>query len=236
MATPRMDTSLKKELIAYLSEFISDTRKARFQEVLSHRTDHLRVVLENVYQEHNASAVLRSCDCFGIQNVHCIENRNTIRISDDVSMGSHKWLNVHRHNQKDENTVDTLRALKAQGYRIVATTPHRNDCTIDVLPVDRKLALVFGTELTGITPEVYQEADEFVKIPMYGFTESFNISVCAAICLYELSTRIRKTVPDLHLDEEAKIETHLSWLKKSVDGSALLINNYLEKRKGETPQ
>jgi len=225
-----MENSLKKELSDYLTTFVSETRKARFDEVISRRTDHLRVVLENVYQDHNASAVLRSCESFGIQNVHFIENRNRLRISDDVSMGSHKWLNIHRHNEKDNNTVETLLALKAQGYRIVATTPHKNDCTADNLPVDKKLALVFGTELDGITQDVYDHADEFVKIPMYGFTESFNVSVCAALCLYELTTRIRKTVPNYLLNEQQKLDTYFEWLKNSVDKSDALISNYLENR------
>lgn len=225
-----MENSLKKELSDYLTTFVSETRKARFDEVISHRTDHLRVVLENVYQDHNASAVLRSCESFGVQNVHFIENRNRLRISDDVSMGSHKWLNIHRHNEKDNNTVETLLALKAKGYRIVATTPHKNDCTADNLAVDKKLALVFGTELDGITQDVYDHADEFVKIPMYGFTESFNVSVCAALCLYELTTRIRKTVPNYLLDEQQKLDTYFEWLKNSVDKSDALISNYLENR------
>lgn len=226
-----MNDSLKKELSAYLSGFISDTRKKRFEEVLSHRTDHLRVVLENVYQDHNASAVLRSCESFGIQHVHFIENRNALRISDDVSMGSHKWLSIHRHNQKETNTVEALRHLKSLGYRIVATTPHKNDCTVDMLPVDKKLAIVFGTELTGITQDVLDEADEFVKIPMYGFTESFNVSVCAALCMYDLTTRIRRQVPGYLMDEAQKDEIYFNWLKGSVDNSEALINDYLNKKK-----
>jgi tRNA (guanosine-2'-O-)-methyltransferase len=225
-----MDDSLKKELSAYLSGFISDTRKKRFEEVLSHRTDHLRVVLENVYQDHNASAVLRSCESFGIQHVHFIENRNALRISDDVSMGSHKWLSIHRHNQKETNTVEALRHLKSLGYRIVATTPHKNDCTVDMLPVDKKLAIVFGTELTGITQDVLDEADEFVKIPMYGFTESFNVSVCAALCMYDLTTRIRRQVPGYLMDAAQKDEIYFNWLKGSVDNSEALINDYLKKK------
>jgi tRNA (guanosine-2'-O-)-methyltransferase len=225
-----MDDSLKKELSDYLSGFISETRKKRFDEVLSHRTDHLRVVLENVYQDHNASAVLRSCESFGIQHVHFIENRNALRISDDVSMGSHKWLSIHRHNQKETNTRETLQHLKSLGYRIVATTPHNNDCTVDMLPVDKKLAIVFGTELTGITQEVMDEADEFVKIPMYGFTESFNVSVCAALCMYDLTTRIRRQVPGYLMDEPQKTDIYFNWLKSSVDNSEALISNYLKKK------
>ncbi len=225
-----MDQALKTELSNYLSSFISDTRKKRFDEVIAQRTGHLRIVLENVYQDHNASAVLRSCESFGIQHVHFIENRNSMRISDDVSMGSHKWLSVHRHNQGENNTVETLRRLKQQGYRIVATTPHKNDCTIDALPVNKKLALVFGTELTGITPDAISEADEFVKINMYGFTESFNISVCAAICMYELSSRIRKQVPNYLLNEAERADIYFDWLKNSVDQSEALISDYLRKK------
>jgi tRNA (guanosine-2'-O-)-methyltransferase len=225
-----MENALKKELIDYLTTFISDTRKKRFEEVLSIRTDHLRIVLENVYQDHNASAVLRSCESFGVQQIHFIENRNHLRISDDVSMGSHKWLNIQRHNETENNTVATIKHLKSLGYRVVATTPHTNDCTIDVLPIDKKLALVFGTELEGVSQDALDMADEFVKIPMYGFTESFNVSVCAALCLYELTTRIRKHVPDYLLNEQEKLDTYFNWLKNSVDKSEALIKNYLENK------
>lgn len=225
-----MENALKKELIDYLTTFISDTRKKRFEEVLSNRTDHLRIVLENVYQDHNASAVLRSCESFGVQQIHFIENRNHLRISEDVSMGSHKWLNIQRHNETENNTVATIKHLKSLGYRVVATTPHTNDCTIDVLPIDKKLALVFGTELEGVSQDALDMADEFVKIPMYGFTESFNVSVCAALCLYELTTRIRKHVPDYLLNEQEKLDTYFNWLKNSVDKSEALIKNYLENK------
>lgn len=226
-----MENSLKKELSDYLVSFLSEKRKNRFEEVLSHRTDHLRVVLENVYQDHNASAVLRSCESFGVQHVHFIENHNSLRISDDVSMGSHKWLSIHRHNQNENNTAEALTRLKSLGYRIVATTPHKNDCTIDQLPVDRKLALVFGTELVGISSDVFDLADEFVKIPMYGFTESFNVSVCAALCMYDVTTRIRKTVPDYLLDRQQRLDVYFEWLKGSVDKSEALIADYLKKKK-----
>ena len=225
-----MDNSQKKELITYLTTFISEKRKVRFDEVLAQRMQHLRIVLENVYQGHNASAVLRSCESFGIQDVHFIENRNHLKISDDVAMGSSNWLNIHRHNSSDNNTVEAIKHLKDLGYRIVATTPHKNDCTIDTLPVDKKLALVFGTEIDGISKDVFEHADEFVKIPMFGFTESFNVSVCAALCMYELTTRIRKHVPDYLLSEQEKLDVYFDWLKTSVDKSDALIANYLKSK------
>lgn len=220
----------KKELINYLSGFISERRKLRFDEVIAQRTDHLRIVLENLYQAHNASAVLRSCDCFGIQNVHFIENKNNMKISADVAMGSSNWLTIHRHSKAENNTRETLLALKKQGYKIVATTPHKNDYTIDTLPVQEKMALVFGTEIDGITPDVFELADEFVKIPMYGFTESFNISVCAALCMYELTTRMRKEIKDFQLDEEQRTDVYLEWLKTSIDSSEGLIRNFLKEK------
>lgn len=225
-----MDNTQKIELIEYLLTFVSDERKKRFDEVISNRTDHLRIVLENVYQDHNASAVLRSCESFGIQHVHFIENRNHLRISDDVSMGSHKWLNIHRHSSSENNTIETILHLKSQGYRVVATTPHKNDCTIDKLPIDTKLALIFGTELEGVSQDVFDLADEFVKIPMYGFTESFNVSVCAALCMYELTTRIRESVPNFLLNDQEKIDIYFEWLKNSVKKSDALIKNFLEKK------
>ena len=136
-----MEQEQKIELINYLTGFISDSRKKRFDEVIAQRTDHLRIVLEDVYQGHNASAILRSCDCFGVQNIHYIEKRNNIKISADVDMGSSKWLNIHKHRGEENNTLNAIRELKSKGYRIVATTPHKNDCTIDKLPVDKKYLL-----------------------------------------------------------------------------------------------
>lgn len=226
-----MDNSQKTELINYLTTFISENRKIRFDEVIGQRMHHLRIVLENVYQGHNASAVLRSCESFGVQDVHFIENRNHLRISDDVAMGSSNWLTIHRHSKSENNTVEAIMHLKSLGYRIVATTPHKNDCTIDKLPVDKKLALIFGTEIDGISQDVFDHADEFVKIPMYGFTESFNVSVCAALCMYELTTRIRSEVPDYLLSEQQKLDVYFDWLKNSVDHSGALIHNFLNPKK-----
>jgi tRNA (guanosine-2'-O-)-methyltransferase len=221
----------KHKLIAYLEGFVNEQRQHRLKQVLSERSAHMRIVLENIFQAHNASAVLRSCDCFGVQHVHFIENRNPLKISEDVALGSSKWLSIHRHNERELNTVHALRQLKQQGYRIVATSPHKNDVNVTDLPVDKKFALVFGTEIEGISKEVIEEADEFVKIPMYGFTESFNISVSAAICMYELSNRIRKTVKNYGLSEEEKTDLYLDWLTHSAQQGEWLVKDYLSRHK-----
>lgn len=220
----------KKELITYLSGFVTENRLKRFDEVIEKRLAHLQIVVEDLYQGHNASAVIRSCDCFGVQYVHFIEGRNTMRVNEEIALGAGSWVSVRKHNGHVNNTQSCLQELKAQGFRIVATTPHTNDCTIDQLPVDKKLALVFGTEKEGITDEVRALADEFVRIPMYGFTESFNISVSAALCMYELTTRIREEVKDCYLSEDEKTEVYYNWLCNSIDKSDFIIKEFLEKK------
>jgi tRNA (guanosine-2'-O-)-methyltransferase len=222
----------RQELIEYLKQFVSEDRLSRFDDILAERTRHITVVLEDIYQAHNASAVLRSCDCFGIQDVHFIESRNKYKISTDVDMGASQWLDIHRiSNQETNNTIPFLNSLKAKGYRIVATTPHEKDCTLDQLDITQKTALVFGTEIDGITDDIRNCADEFVRIPMYGFTESFNISVSAALCLYELSTKMRanKNI-DYCLTSDEREELWLNWLEKSIKRCDLIIKDWKAKR------
>lgn len=220
------DPAYQKALTAYLEGFVSERRRDRLREVLAERTRHMTLVLEDVYQSHNFSAVLRSADIFGIQDVHFIENRNSYKISEDVSMGSTQWLSLNRYQQHDNNTKTCLSDLKARGYRIVATSLHKNSISLEELDVSKPLALVFGTELTGITTDVEEMADEFIKLPMYGFTESFNISVCAALCMHSLSTRIRREVPDYHLKESEKEEIYIDWLKASIRKQELIIKEF----------
>lgn len=218
------------ELINYLEGFVSDRRKQRLTEVLAERTRHMTVVLEDVYQGHNASAVLRSCDCFGVQDIHFIENRNKFKISEDVSMGATQWLTLKKYNDSENNTASCLTELKKQGYRIIATSPHKDEKTINELDVAKPFALVFGTEIDGITETVSEMADEFVKIPMYGFTESFNISVSAALCMNELMGRIRKQKIAYQINEAEKQEIYLEWLKASISKVDLIVKDYLSKK------
>jgi tRNA (guanosine-2'-O-)-methyltransferase len=214
-----------RALIEYLNEYVTEERKKRFHEILAERIGHMHVVLEDVYQAHNASAVIRSADCFGIQHVHFIENRNRYKVSDDVALGASQWVNIERHH----STKETLLELKKQGFKIIATTPHTNDKTIYELDVTQKFALVFGTEKDGITQEVLEISDEFVKIPMYGFTESFNISVCAALCMHELSHKIRAEIKNPYLSEEEKQGIYLTWQRQSIKKCDLLIKDFLKK-------
>jgi len=221
---------MKSGLIAYLSEFITPARLALFEKVLQERTSYITVVLEDIFQPQNASAVLRSCDCLGIQHVHVIENRNKFRISKDVSLGSSKWLTIKKHKGGENNSLDTINHLKQEGYRIIATTPHKNDCLLQDFDISKgKFALVFGSELPGISDTILIKADGFLKIPVYGFTESYNISVSAAVILFHLSQKMRDhSGINWRLSEKEKEEIKLEWIKKSIKQSNLLEMRYLK--------
>lgn len=220
------DEAYKKALTTHLEGMVSERRIQRLNEVLNERTNHLSIVLEDVYQSHNFSAVLRSADIFGVQTVNFIENKHEYKISEDVAMGATQWLDLNRYQNGTNNTKACLTDLKAKGYKIVATSLHKNSVSLEELNIEKPIALVFGTELTGITKDAEEMADEFLQLPMYGFTESFNISVCAALCMYQLTTRIRKEVPNYHLTAEEIKNIYLEWLKTSVKRSDLVVKEF----------
>jgi len=219
---------VKEKLLNHLIEFVSKNKKQLFEKIILHRTKHITVVLEDLFQPHNASAVLRSCDCFGIQDVHIIENKNIYEVNPDVALGSSKWLNLYKYNSTDNNTIEAFNSLRKKGYHIVATTPHENDCLLEELNLDSKIALVFGTELEGLSETAINNVDEFVKIPMYGFTESFNISVSAAIILHYLTEKLKKSKIKWELSENEKSEIKLNWVRNVVKRSDLLEKEFLK--------
>ena len=218
-----------QELIDYLTTFVTENRKQKFDALIRHRTKHLTVVLEDIYQPHNAAAVLRSCDCFGVQDVHVIENQNKFEANPDVELGSAKWITLNKYNSKEENTADCIKKKKKKGYKIVVTSPHKNDCSIEELDITHKSALFFGTEMRGATPVAFEQADAFVKIPMVGFTESLNISVSAAVTLYTLITRLKKSNVDWCLSKEEENAVRLQWLRNSIPKSGLIEKDFLAK-------
>lgn len=226
---------MQTELLNYLSAFLTENRLSQFNKIIESRTNYITVVLEDIYQAQNASAVLRTCDCFGIQNVHIIENQNKFQVDTEVAMGSSKWLTLHTYNKKQNNSVEAIRKLKIQGYRIVATSPHLNEQNLPEFDISSgKTALVFGSELPGISDVIKNEADEFLKIPMYGFTESFNISVSAAIILYDLTEKIRANNQILwQLTEEEKTNLKINWIRRSVKSSKMIEERFRNEQKNK---
>ena len=191
---------------------LTDARLARMGSVAGERTRHLCVVLEEVYQGHNASAILRTCDCFGVQDVHAIEQRNRFKANDEIALGSAQWLDVQRWNAANGGRAACLAHLRARGFRIVVTSLGENTTTLEELPLEAPLALCFGTEKEGITPDLLAEADHRVRIPMHGFTQSFNVSVSAALCLHTLTTRLRHSSIPWRLSADERDRLLARWV------------------------
>lgn len=211
-----------QEILDYLLGFLTPRRRMLFEKVLEQRTNHFSVATQDVYQLHNTSAVIRSCDVFGIQNIHVIEERNLKKIDREIAMGAQKWVDVNRYNSTDS----CINKLREQGYKIVATSPHEGARELDDFDISKPSVFFFGTEKEGLSPEVMEQADASLKIPMVGFTESLNISVSAAIILQALTSRLRKSDHPWQLSEAEKRELKFRWAKKSIKNAGQLIEQY----------
>lgn len=210
------------QLLEYLEGFISEERKQRFLQILEERTNYITVAIEDLYQLHNTSAVIRSCEVFGVQEAHVIEGRFGKRLDKNIAMGAQQWVDVHRY----ETTDDCIATLRSQGYRIIATTPHDDSCVLSDFIIQGKTAFLFGTELEGLSQKALAESDGFLKIPMSGFTESLNISVSAAIILQYLTTALRESHLPWTLSENEKLEKRLDWTKKSIKSIDAILARY----------
>jgi tRNA (guanosine-2'-O-)-methyltransferase len=219
---------MEDKILAEFYDIISDNKKEMFDRIASERTKHITVAIENVYQEHNASAVLRSCDCFGLQEMHVIEKDNQYKVQRDIALGAGRWVDMYNYNQGNQVTKDCIDRLKSTGYTIVATTPHTENTIYD-LDLSKPIALVFGTERRGISEEVEKMADTFVKIPMYGFTESFNISVSVAIILNTLRQRLEQSLFDWKLSKEEQTALKIKWCRKILNSGDKLEKHFREK-------
>ena len=210
-------------LLEELYQVITPSKVELFERIAPMRTRHLTVVLENIYQEHNASAVLRSCESFGIQDLHIIEKDNQYKVQRDIARGAGRWVDMYNYNLGEQPTLDCLTKLKQKGYQIIATTPHARGYTIGDLPIDKPMALVFGTERRGISQQVIDHADAFVTIPMYGFTESFNISVSAAICMHTLRSRLENSAIEWKISPEELLTLKIRWCSKIIPRGHLVV-------------
>lgn len=217
-----------QQRIAYLKEFMTPERVETLERVLRMRTRYMTILTENTFHPQNASALVRHCEAFGVQDIHTVETLCKFNPNLNIVRGTDKWIEIRRH----PSTGEALSSLKAAGYRIVATTPHRESCTPESFDVaGGKFALVFGTEHAGISEEVIEAADEFLRIPMCGMVESLNVSASAAILIYQLSERMRLSLPrnEWQLNEEEYIRTLYTWSRGSVrDAEGLLLRQFGE--------
>ena len=211
------------DLLAYLEGYLTEERKQRFLEVLQHRTKHITIAIEDVYQMHNTSAIIRSCDVFGVQEVHVVEDRFAKRLDKNIAMGAEKWVDVYRY----QSTADCIANLKQQGYQIIATTPHNNSTLLPEFYPDQKSAIFFGTEKEGLSDVVMHQADGFLKIPMVGFSESLNVSVAAAIIIQGLAHKVRASETNWQLTDVEILEKRMDWTQKSIQHVKGIIKRYL---------
>ena len=213
---------MDNQLLEHLLSFLTERRKNLFEEVISKRTRHFTIATEDVYQLHNTSAVMRSCDVFGIQDLHVIEEKVSKKIDREIAMGAQKWVNIDRHN----STKECINNLKENGYQIIATTPHNNSAELKDFDISKKSAFFFGKEKEGLSDIVLDAADGYLKIPMYGFTESLNISVAAAIILQTLVSKLKDSDIDWELSEQEKNQIRLHWVKMSIKSSTKIIERF----------
>ncbi|MDC6363046.1 MULTISPECIES: TrmH family RNA methyltransferase [Flavobacteriaceae] len=213
------------DLFTYLQGYLTEERKERFLEVLKNRTKFLTVAIEDVYQMHNTSAIIRSCDVFGIQEVHVVEDRFSKRLDKNIAVGAEQWVDVHKY----QSTGECVSRLKGRGYQIMATTPHDDSLLLPDFFPKKQTALFFGTEKEGLSEEVMQQADGFLKIPMVGFSESLNVSVSAAIIIQELAHKVRNSNVNWQLSEDEIFEKRFDWTKKSIKSVEGIIERYLSK-------
>lgn len=215
-----------KELYEKLSSFVTENKRNLFDRLAAERTHHITVVMEDIYQPHNASAVVRTADLLGIQRMHIIENRNKFTVNPDVTLGSSKWVDIERYREGENNTLRCIEKLREQGYAIVVTSPRAQAITPATIALDKPLAFCFGTELTGASDVLMDNAEHQLRIPMYGFTESYNISVSAAITLYTVMERLRASAIEWRLSEEELFKLKLQWTRKTVHSAAHLEEHF----------
>lgn len=209
----------------YLEDFITENRRNNFIKVLEQRTKHFTIAVEDIYQLHNTSAVMRSCEVFGIQELNVVEEKYGKRIDKEIALGAQKWVDINRF----DNISSCISNLKEKGYRIIATSPHDNSCLMDDFDITKPAALFFGTERLGLSDEVMNQADGFLKIPMQGFTESLNISVSAAIIIQNLTSRLRKSEVNWQLSDNEILEKRIDWTEKSIKDIDFISGKYLER-------
>ena len=212
------------DYLNFLENILTDNRKQRFLEVLKMRTNHFTIVIEDIFQLHNTSAVMRSCEVFGIQQLNVVEERYSKSIDKEIAMGAQKWVDINRF----ESMSDCIANLKSKGYKIIAASPHTNDCLLDDFDITPKSAFFFGTERDGLSAEVIKNADSFIKIPMNGFTESLNISVSASIIIQNVMNRLHKSDLNWQLTENEILEKRLDWAKNSIKDYARIKERYYQ--------
>jgi tRNA (guanosine-2'-O-)-methyltransferase len=211
-------------LYELLSEHLTEHKCNLFEQILAERTRHVALVMEDLYQAQNTSAIQRSAESFGVQDLYIIENKHTFSHHRRISKGSSDWLTMHRFNEAGKNNTETcLQALKNKGYQIVVTALHEKTISLKEIDLSRKTAVLMGTELSGASDTAMQMADVYMKIPTVGFTESLNVSVASAIIVQQLTQRIREEMQPWQLTDDERLHLKIEWAKRSIYWSKYIV-------------
>ena len=212
-----------QEIYDYLQQFLTNERLSKIEHFSKESSDFVLPVMEDVYQFRNAAAIVRSVEACGFHHVVALEEENVFNPNLKVTKGAETWVQV----EKMPNNLDSLKEIKSRGYRILAVSPEKNATMLPDYEVKEPIALVFGTELEGVSDEILDFADETLAIPMFGFTKSFNVSVAAAICMYELKQKLIKSGIEYKLSDEKLLELKIRWAKNSIKSSEQILERFL---------
>jgi tRNA (guanosine-2'-O-)-methyltransferase len=224
-----------QDLIAFFANYVTENKLQKIEKVLEQRTRYVTVAIEDIYKPHNASAILRTCDCLGVQEVQVIENKNSYNVNPYVTRGSSQWVDIRRFRNKNENnTFHCYHYLRQNGYKIYAASPNVNGFDVNDIPLDHKIAFIYGNEHDGLSEYALEHADHYIKLPMFGFTESYNISVCAAICLFNTIQRLHLSGMDYKISDAEKDVLRLQWYRSVVKRSEILEKAFLKRQQNLT--
>lgn len=208
----------------YLQQFLTDERLQKINHFAPESSDFVLPVIEDVFQFRNAAAIVRSVEACGFHKIVAMESEHEFNPNLRVTKGAETWVDIERlpHN------LDSINKIKNRGYKIIAVSPEKNATLLPDFQITEPVALVFGTEAEGVTDEILSFADETLAIPMYGFTRSFNVSVAAAICVYELKQKLMRSNLDYKLSEEKLWEMKVRWAVNSIKSGEQILNHYLK--------
>jgi len=224
-----MNNEKKLAYLHYLKKFVTKERQEKIKEILPLRTRHITIALEEVSQSQNVAAIMRTCEAMGLQDAYSIERDTAIDIKTNIARGAIQWMTLHRFQLKNyaDPTLACIQKLQKEGYLVIATSPHATKKLSDI-PVDKKIAFVFGTEISGLSDKALTAADERISIPQYGFVESFNVAVSAALCLYDVTTRLRASTIPWQLTFQEMFDLELEWMEQSVERPELMKAAFLK--------
>jgi len=214
-----------QDVYEYMKGFLTEERLSKIEKYAEESSDFVLPVLENIYQFRNAAAIIRSVEACGFHKIAALEEENVFNPNIRVARGADTWMQV----EKMPKTMSSLQQIRDKGYKILAVSPEKNAVSLPEYELKEPVALIFGTEMEGVSQEVLDFADETLIIPMYGFTQSFNVSVAAAICMYELKQKLLKSDIDYKLSDEKKLAMKIRWAVNSARSGDEILNYYLKK-------